>query len=314
MGIDSIIAKALAGKASSEELALLKAWRADSAANVAVMKDLHTIAEASDHLQGYQSYDADEAWESMAHRVDEPQTSKLWIWAALLLLVAVSIYYMQAGRSAVPQQEVILAAGSVVDKVMEDGSRILVDAGSSVTIPADWSEHRKVYLIGRAFFDVEKQPSAQRFTIDLDQGRVEVVGTAFSIWSEGKKVEIGVEEGHVIYYLDNRKVDLFAGDKLELIDGTVAKTSGLSENYYSWKNGKLTLKDEIVTNAITELASFGNATIEIAEGVDLSMCRISGEYTQASVEDVLDEWRLLTGLRYKYIDGVYIISSIDCNG
>jgi ferric-dicitrate binding protein FerR (iron transport regulator) len=313
MNIDQIITKVLAGSASAEELASLNVWKQESQDNLAKLREMSDLHDAADALDGYQTFDTDAAWATVSPQIDTPQpSSSRWWWLAAVLVLAAGIYYVTTQKAVPTGPTIHLATDDVLRVPLADGSVVHLDRGGRLEVPTDWDESRSVSLSGRAYFDVAKQPAGKSFDIQLDQGVVTVVGTAFAVDATVGNVEVGVEEGHVVYSLDNRKVDLRADDRVQLINGTLAKTSGLGSQYFSWMKNSLVFKDMLIAEALPKLSHHVNKQIAIAAGVDISNCRISGQYITTDVDEILKEWSLLLDLTYKQEGDTYLITSLAC--
>ena len=73
------------------------------------------------------------------------------------------------------------AGSSVIDIVLADGSRVWLNAASSLTYPVTFSaKERKVSITGEAFFEVAKNAS-KPFKVQFNETVVEVLGTHFNI-------------------------------------------------------------------------------------------------------------------------------------
>lgn len=314
MNIDQIITKVLAGQASAEELASLNAWKQESEDNLSKLSELRMLHETADGLRDYQAFDTDAAWTNVSTQLHTTPTYRSrWVWLGLLIAVAVGVYYLMQREETPAGPSVYIAADDMLPVTLLDGTIVHLDKGGRLEVPTDWEDSRKVALAGRAFFDVKKQPGGKSFVVELDQGVITVVGTAFAVEASAGEVEVGVQEGHVVYSLDSRKVDLLADDRVQLINGTLAKTSGLGGHYFSWVHRKLAFDDMLVAEAVPKLAHHVNKQIIVSESVDLSNCRISGQYDTTNIIDILREWALLLDLTYKQEGDKYIITSLNCS-
>ncbi len=103
---------------------------------------------------------------------------------------------------AVPALQLRLAADYVTgtaerrDIVLEDGSRIALDAGSAVAVEYADARRSVRLLSGQAFFEVT--PSARRpFVVSAGQVDVTVTGTAFDVAKSETGVAVSVQSGSV---------------------------------------------------------------------------------------------------------------------
>jgi transmembrane sensor len=86
---------------------------------------------------------------------------------------------------------------------LADGSEILLNTNSRISV--DYShEFRQVYLLqGEALFTVAKN-AKRPFRVLAGNGQIEAVGTAFSVYLSGEKVNVMVAEGRVALASVNR--------------------------------------------------------------------------------------------------------------
>ena len=88
------------------------------------------------------------------------------------------------------------AIGQQQSHTLADGSVIYLNTNSQVRV--DYSkEQRTIYLLqGEAYFGVTKQPG-RPFRVYAGRGRVEAVGTAFTVYLRDGDIDVAVSEGVV---------------------------------------------------------------------------------------------------------------------
>lgn len=319
MNIQDIISKFLAGTAAAEELQHLEEWRKESQENLEELEAMQQILLVSEGMTAYKDYNVDEAWDRVASQSisDKPKESKVlalykstWIAAAisLFLLAIISVFYINKQKV----QTHFTALQQVETYALPDGSTIVLNQNSSADINEAFATNPIVNVEGKAYFNVEKQAEGKTFTVELNKGHIEVVGTAFTIINLPNQLEIAVNEGHVIYVLDNRRIDLHEGDKISVIDRDILKTSGQLRNFNSWVFNRLVFKGVSLRTAIDDLEAHFNVQFSILKGIALSTCQISGTYENQSLSSILDEWSTLLNLSYSIEGSQVIISDLQC--
>lgn len=125
--------------------------------------------------------------------------SMLGLVASLLLAVSLFSYLGQINRpGAVHGEVVVLANGKGAPRSfnLQDGTKVVVDASSSVRV-LPWGASRMVQLIqGRAFFDVAHN-SRQPFIVKVGSNDVTALGTAFSVERLPQSTAVILMEGRV---------------------------------------------------------------------------------------------------------------------
>lgn len=205
---------------------------------------------------------ADEAigkrvWKNIDRRLFRYRTIWKWLAGAMATAACLTAFGMffwsdrdAAQKELVPQQIVYLAEANDCLE-LPDGSRVWLDAGSSVTYPEDMTNSRVVSLSGNAVFDVTKKESGQNFIVKLYDSYIEVKGTSFSVnWSGDDIVYVTLYSGAVDFVAETtgQKVSLTPSNRLAFSPAASTISMAPFFNGISWKDG----------NYIIENASLGD--------------------------------------------------------
>lgn len=121
------------------------------------------------------------------------------IAAAAILCIAFASLFLYI-INAPQNQEVTLTNGQQRQIVLEDGTKVTLNASSKIIYPTSFkdSSTREVTLIGEAFFDVTKNP-AKPFLIHTPRMEISVLGTAFNVrdYAEENNAETALVRGKV---------------------------------------------------------------------------------------------------------------------
>lgn len=171
--------------------------------------------------------------------------------AAAVLLAAAGLAWFLVQRSAAPAFTVITTATGQRKTVnMEDGTRLVMNAGSTVRIYKDLSHERRLSIDdGEVFFDVKQGPD-KPFIVESGPLTTTVLGTSFNIiaYKDVQRLHVGVVSGKVSV---NTSI-LTKGQELVYDRKTgKGKVNPLDESLLEWQNGNLVLND----------ASFGEMVI-----------------------------------------------------
>lgn len=149
--------------------------------------------------------------EKMATRVIPPRKSYRILYrmvAAAAVLIAVSAYFLfirksteQSFASSIPGSSIINQNNTNQVKlvVLADGSRVTLQPKSALYYPSSFSDSsREVYLKGRAFFQVTRNPK-RPFLVYTQRIVTRVLGTSFFINTEAANgnEEVSVRTGKV---------------------------------------------------------------------------------------------------------------------
>jgi ferric-dicitrate binding protein FerR (iron transport regulator) len=154
----------------------------------------------------------------------------------------------RAGQSnAIAFTTISTGIGQKKKIIIQDGSQLILNAGTTVRVQNDFSGDRKIELVdGEVFFDVKKDEK-RPFIIQSQGVTTTVLGTSFSIsaYKELNKLSIGVLSGKVSVAGQLVPFSLLEKEQ-ELIydkDAGSYKRIALDPSLTAWQNGRLVLND-----------------------------------------------------------------------
>jgi transmembrane sensor len=127
----------------------------------------------------------------------------------------------------------------VIDMTLADGSRVWLNAGSSVTYPIAFiGNERNVTITGEAYFEVAHD-AAKPFSVSKGDVQVQVLGTHFNVnaYEDEASINVTLIEGSVKVNKGNSNILLQPGQQA-LIDNsiTISRNADI-EQVLAWKNG-----------------------------------------------------------------------------
>lgn len=195
-----------------------------------------------------------------------PQRSRVrrpWVYGALaasvLAIIAVPAWQMR------PQPYSVATAIGETDSVaLADGSRILLNGGTRITL--DRRDIRFARLDhGEALFEV-RHDASDPFVVESGDVRLVDAGTAFNVVEDGASLDVAVSEGVVIVNPDEENVRLPAGrrarverkgDRITVSDIAPAQVGG-------WRTGELSFADAPLAHVAAALERSLGARIAVA--------------------------------------------------
>jgi transmembrane sensor len=231
-------------------------------------------------LSSYCQFSADLEWELpalvAAGRVIMPPPaaprrswSFKWITTSALAAaaaIAVTVWF-QSPRIA--PQNIATAVAQRQTITLADGTRVELNARTSLQVELGRSERRVRLASGEAFFQVSKDPS-RPFIVETPAGSVRVTGTKFNVLAESPNaLDVTVAEGSVqvrasatssVPASADAPVALTAGDHLRARAGrevVVEKLSAASlANHLAWRNGYIVFDDVPLSEALARFAHY----------------------------------------------------------
>lgn len=256
------------------------------------------------------------------------------VWIGILLTVSGLIFFLadhedqthflatdkEEVKSAGDTEEVKSSSGQIVEKVLPDGTKVLLNAQSSLTFPTDFSglATREVVLKGEAFFDVAEDKN-HPFIVKTQGINIVVLGTAFNLKSyEGDPtIETTLIRGKVVIENNigrsHEKVELkpnqkavfsHATESITLIDVSIKEPT-------TWNNGSLEFEDDLLYDVIKSLERWYGVTIHLQDESNMS-CRLTARIDKESLDETLEILKSLTGIRYSVVEQDVFIKGKIC--
>ncbi|MCD7936932.1 MAG: FecR domain-containing protein, partial [Tannerellaceae bacterium] len=222
---------------------------------------------------------------------------------AVLVTTALTVYSLTKSGEVVTYRVVESGTGTHKRVVLPDGSKVLLNACSELTIPEKFvGEERRVTLKGEGFFEVVSNP-AQPFVIETENMKINVLGTAFNVkaYREDEIASVCVQHGKVQVELPEGMVRLVVDQQvvLDKVTTEFVKQQELATRVLAWCKGGLYFSRTPLQTAVNDLCRMYGKSIELDENVNENF-RIYGEHDNSSLEAVLNSICYTAGLNYQY--------------
>jgi len=206
--IEEIIIRSFDQTATEEEMAYLKAWIEASAENQAAYFQMKDVWDTTPIVA--EKSQADQSWKKLQHEtsVQRPgilrriviETVKVAAVAVLVLVSAYFVYFnTESSQKEVQYATVQVPLGSKSSVLLPDGSEVMLNAGSELTYPTNFSESvRDVELKGEGYFKVAHN-AEKPFIVTAQELEVKVLGTEFNVmaYEELHRIETTLINGKV---------------------------------------------------------------------------------------------------------------------
>ncbi|MCA5004656.1 FecR family protein [Sphingobacterium bovistauri] len=291
------------------------------------------------------------AVETMDSRMNEEniQSTRSYFWlkniAAIALVTVFSVFiynYFQTKESANtlanilhnnPKQIFATKYGEKRSVVLEDGTKVILNAGSVLTVGNNFNgKNREVVLDGEAYFEVTHNNFP--FTVFTENFNVKVLGTTFNVKSY-KNDNISCAsllEGQIALELVNRKNDIITikpGEKLylkkkeqlttdavlnnpaELEEITLSKNVVLDDKITienAWTENRLEIHNEQFSDLAHTLERWYDVKIDFQDHA-IASYKYSGTFVDESIEEVLQALQTAKSFNYKIDDKKIIITN-----
>lgn len=191
--------------------------------------------------------------------------------------------------------------------LLSDGTRVHLNAGSSLRYPAKFKEkgNREVFLTGEAFFEVSKNRQ-QPFIVSSDKMEIKVLGTKFNVsaYPEDEMINTVLVEGLVRLGSPGLPPDqstfLEPGFKAEWDSAQkiIKKEKVDTGQYTGWTEGKFIVREMEFKSILKKLERHYNISIT-NNNKALSNRAFSATFTTETIEEVLNTFALETSFEFE---------------
>lgn len=181
--------------------------------------------------------------------------------AAIALFLAVGNGWYQARQTRLDLESlnttINVPIGQRIEVTLQDGTRVCLNAGSSLEFPNVFSKHdRKVKLSGEAMFDV--MPDADcPFVVETYGYDVQVYGTKFNVEADAASAEFSTALLQGSVKVTDRASGagffLVPGEKAELVQGRLRRSPITNSDEYLWTEGIISLQCDSFTELLKRM-------------------------------------------------------------
>ncbi len=205
--------------------------------------------------------------------------------------------------------------GGTYQITLPDGSRVWLNAASTLRYPSRFTDHERVVeLSGEAFFSIRSQPSALPtgqagigdqpkaarlpFRVMTKGQTVEVLGTAFNIsaYVDDSETKTTLVEGRVRLEANGASLQLAPGEQGVSTKNGLSKHEINTQPYTAWKDGKFAFTGKPFGQAIGEIARWYDLEVVYTDGIP-DETLFGGAYRNENLSIIL---QLLTSHRVDY--------------
>lgn len=228
---------------------------------------------------------------------------------AAIFLLAIGCYhlFLPPGIQTQPNvaiQTVYAPEGQRSEVVLSDGTKVWLNAKSSLTFPNDFSgTDRLVKLDGEAYFDVAHD-KLKKFVVETNDYQIKVHGTEFNVnaYSNSGVFETALLKGSVeiVSKATAESILLSPNKKVYAENNKLILASLESQDQFLWKKGILYFENQDVKDIFKKLELYYNVKIEVKNTEILShKYQYTGKFwSKDGVEHVLKVLQLRHNFKY----------------
>jgi transmembrane sensor len=273
--------------------AALDAWLAEDPAHRALLSQYCQLsADLEEQLPALVAAGA-------VGRPVQPARRRGWnprgIASAALAAAALVTFAVWLARPAQQSGDMATAAAQRQSVTLRDGTRIELNARTSLHVEIGRTERRVHLDAGEAFFTVSKDRS-RPFIVETPAGSVRVTGTVFNVQADtNEELNVTVVEGSVQVLpgplAGGRTPDprlLHAGDRLAAGPGGVSVqplTAGEIEDELAWREGKIVFNGVPLADALERFGRYHGRRLAASPGAAAK--KVGGRYSLDDLDGFL---------------------------
>ncbi len=228
-------------------------------------------------------------------------------WAAAAAAVFVVVIGLRVAPQIIPlvAADIRTAAGERRLVTLPDGSSVLLDAGSAITLEYSDRQRGVTLLAGAAFFEV-RPDAARPFQVTGGFSTTRVTGTGFSVTRDRTGDQVLLAHGRVTVtgqgaagharHLtpgEGVRIDAAGLGPLERPDPALA---------FAWRDGRYSFRDQPLTQVVEGFRRYHPAPILVI-GDRLAAVTVSGTYRTDDPEGALRSLAAIAGGRLERLPG-----------
>ena len=313
---EDILIRYINGMLTEEEAAEVKNWRAASLENEKLLEQVYFTAQVASRLKVMRTVNPDEAlsrFKSRIHKKEKRLALRQVLGviqrAAAVLFIPVfllSAYlFIQQGQGNVRTLAVRTNPGVVSAFDLPDGSKVWLNAGSSLKYPTQFNDKQRVVSMqGEAYFEVESDKE-HPFIVKTKQLTVEATGTAFNVnaYAPDHVAAVTLVKGKVAVTLDQKKtISLSPGEKIDYNLATSLYNVNKTNTYKwcSWKDGILIFRDDPLEYVFKRLGQTYNVEF-ILKDAELGKYSYKATFEGESLNEILRLLEMSAPIRCKEV-------------
>ena len=336
----NLLAAYIAGELEGPKVKEIESWINKNKDNLRLYQELKHLYDFPEKSGAPGSFDKDDSFSKLTGRIrpgfeadmvgESARASKSvgFPGSHLLLRVAAVVILGLIGYAALDmlREEIQDESALVVKETprgqkskiqLPDGTIAWLNAESKLQYPEIFDDSvRKIYLEGEAFFDV-KHDKSRPFVIDMNGGRIKVLGTSFNVrvYPGEQGIETTVLTGKVAFQSeDDASSYILPGEQViyHKLDKVLIKQPIDTGKIVAWTRGELIFRDESLKDVARELERWFDIKMNV-RNKKLLKCRITANFNNKSLEEILKNITEILPIDYELKDNQVALTGKGCD-
>ncbi|MBX3252753.1 MAG: FecR family protein [Chitinophagaceae bacterium] len=203
--------------------------------------------------------------------------------------------------------------GGQYQVILPDGSKVWLNAASSITYPAVFNAlERRVTLTGEGYFEIVammKNNKKVPFIVESGKQKIEVLGTRFNVnaYDDETGIKTTLIEGKVKVVTENETVILKPSQEFNLRSEGISTKKVDVEPVIDWKNGDFIFADEDIKSIMRKIGRWYN--VELVYESEIPNENLSGQISRSrNLSEVLRMLELSGDTKFRIENSTIYIS------
>ena len=191
--------------------------------------------------------------------------------------------------------------------VLADGSTAHLNTASALAVDFTAGSRRVVLEAGEAYFEVATD-SERPFIVESDDGRIEALGTAFSVKRADDAVEVIVTESKVAVSVPGEAAKrLAAGQGIRLSDSGLGEVINVdAATALAWRRGRMVFDNRPLGEVLAELGRYRQGRILVLDSA-VETLPVTGSFSIADTDATLDAIERILPLRLRRLGDLLVL-------
>ncbi|WP_353720261.1 FecR domain-containing protein [Dyadobacter sp. 676] len=203
--------------------------------------------------------------------------------------------------AAVGMNTIDTPAGGQYSIVLPDGSRVWLNAKSSITFPNVFTgNERRVSIKGECYFEIQKERN-KPFVVDVDgRQKVVVTGTHFNVsaYADEPEIRTTLLEGAVsVSHGAEESLHLMPGEQAASGEGGLRKRTVDADEAVAWKNGFFQFRETSLAAIMRDIGRWYNVEVDYPQGIPEK--RFSGKLRRNTNASAILEILKFAGVNFR---------------
>lgn len=205
------------------------------------------------------------------------------------------------------------AVGQQKTLYLEDGTELVLNTSTAVNLYFNDRERRIELIRGEILVTTAKDSHAvaRPFLVDSREGRMQALGTVFSVQELDDNVRLAVFDGAVQVWpkrMSDQSLVVHAGEQLQFAATSLPAVVAADKAVIAWKDNMLIVKGMRLDDFLRELNRYSTATLVCDDSV--AQLRISGSYPLHNIDTIVETLSAMLALRVEKIRRLWGTESV----